>query len=133
MNTKITTLFDENGRVCSKCNEYKIWDCYYKHSWNRTWHISCCKKCQSLTIEISRRRKEYKYVDKDLLDIEKDYKSKENKILGQMKRVKPPEKEIEKETRSWSEVDKVPKPYWNDKTAIRSWENPHPFISTKIK
>ena len=37
------------------------------------------------------------------------------------------------ETRSWSEVDKVPKPYWNDKTAIRSWENPHPIISTKIK
>ena len=50
------------------------------------------------------RRKEYKYADKDLLDIEKDYKSKENKILGQMKRVKQPEKEIEKETRSWKDV-----------------------------
>lgn len=37
------------------------------------------------------------------------------------------------EARSWSEVDKVPKPYWNDKTAIRSWENPVPFISLYIK
>ena len=37
------------------------------------------------------------------------------------------------ETRSWSEVDKVPKPYWNDKTAIRSWENPVPFLKNYIK
>jgi len=37
------------------------------------------------------------------------------------------------EQRSWNDVDKVPKPYWNDKTAVRSWENPHPIILTKIK
>jgi hypothetical protein len=37
-----------------------------------------------------------------------------------MKRVKIPEKEIEKQTRSWKEVYKDPKPYWNDKTAVRS-------------
>lgn len=37
------------------------------------------------------------------------------------------------ETRSWSEVYKVPEPYWNDKKAIRSGENPVPFISLYIK
>ena len=133
MNTKITTLFDENGRVCSKCNEYKIWDCYYKHSWNRTWHISCCKKCQSLTIEISMRRKEYKYADKDLLDIEKDYKSKENKILGQMKRVKQPEKEIEKETRSWKDVYPEKKQKKWEWEIVEFWMRPVEFFKNYIK
>ena len=23
---------DENGRVCTKCKEYKTWDCFYKNS-----------------------------------------------------------------------------------------------------
>lgn len=133
MNTKLTTMADSAGRECTKCGIYKIYDCFYKHSWNRTWHISCCKKCQSLTIEISMRRKEYKYVDKDLLDIEKDYKSKENKILGQMKRVKPPEKEIEKETRSWKDVypeEKQKKWEWE---IVQFWMRPVEFFKNYIK
>lgn len=37
------------------------------------------------------------------------------------------------ETRSWSEVYKVQKPYWDTKNEIRSWENYAPFISLYIK
>lgn len=37
------------------------------------------------------------------------------------------------ETRSWSEVDKEAKPYWDTKNVVRVWEWFHPIISTKIK
>ncbi len=79
------------------------------------------------------RRKEYKYVDKDLLDIEKDYKSKENKILGQMKRVKLPEKEIEKETRSWKDVYPEKKQKKWEWEIVEFWMRPVEFFKNYIK
>lgn len=80
MNIKITTMINDTGRCCTKCNEFKIWDCYYKAQ-SRSGYQSCCKLCATKTIEVSRLRKPYTYSDKTLLEMEKLHKSKENKIV----------------------------------------------------
>lgn len=69
MNTppKPTTLHDENGRVCVRCKEYKIWKEYYKTIKLRivsktevNQHSSSCKECHKKNMrELSmKKRKE---------------------------------------------------------------------------
>lgn len=130
MNTKLTTMVDDKGRECSKCKVYKTWDFFYKAKTQMTGYMSCCKNCSAKTIEVSRFRKKYTYSDKTLLEMEKLHKSKENKIIWQMGKKS---KYIEVEKMTTTHTYKEEKPYWNDKTAIRSWENPVPFISLYIK
>ena len=62
--------------------------------------MSRCKDCYTKHRESQKHAK----VDKSLLEIEKAYKSKENKIIGQMNRVLKKDIVVKKETRSWSEV-----------------------------
>jgi len=133
MNTKITTMINEIGRICTKCSTFKTWDFYYKAQ-SRSGYQSCCKLCASKTIEKSRNRKPYTYSDKTLLEMEKIHKSKENRIIWAIQK-ESKTVEIEKETRSWSMVD-LPNPkeeYWKKWKILRVWENPHPVILTKIK
>jgi 5-methylcytosine-specific restriction endonuclease McrA len=53
---KTEKKFDENGRVCSKCNEYKTWDNYYKDIHRSTGYKHVCKDCQIPLDAIVRKR-----------------------------------------------------------------------------
>lgn len=110
----MTLRIDEDGRECFRCWNYKIWDCYTKTKQNAIWYTSACKAC---TYTAKKKPKVGK------VHWLTNVKKKSNAYVA----------ERNLETRSWSEVDKVPKPYWNDKNAIRSGENPVPFISLYIK
>lgn len=46
---KITTHTDENGRVCTKCKEYKLWDNFSRCSATVSWYTPNCKQCRKET------------------------------------------------------------------------------------
>lgn len=79
-------MSNDTWRICTKCKEYKTWDLYYKSDNSGSGHMSRCKDCYTYYNKHRESQKHAK-VDKSLLEIEKAYKSKENKIIGQMNRV----------------------------------------------
>lgn len=42
---KKTYRIDEEGRECSRCWVYKIWDCFNKNKQSAIWYHSACKLC----------------------------------------------------------------------------------------
>ena len=42
----LETEFDEDGRVCTSCGEYKLWEDYNKHSRSTTGRTSQCRRCK---------------------------------------------------------------------------------------
>lgn len=125
-------MSNDTWRICTKCNEYKTWDLYYKSDNSGSGHMSRCKDCYTYYNKHRESQKHAK-VDKSLLEIEKAYKSKENKIIGQMNRVLKKDIVVKKETRSWSEVYLPKQPEKWEWEIIRIWENPVPFLSLYIK
>jgi hypothetical protein len=42
----IKTRIDENGRVCTKCKEYKLWDYFARTKWTTTRRTPDCLECR---------------------------------------------------------------------------------------
>lgn len=42
----LETAFDEDGRVCTSCGEYKLWDQFNTHNRSKTGKTSQCKSCK---------------------------------------------------------------------------------------
>ena len=73
MPRKYTTHVDENGRVCTVCNQYKTRD-NYSYWWvQRTWRLSRCKDCFNA------------YVNRKLSDLDHKVKQKCNQLQERLK------------------------------------------------
>lgn len=130
MNIKIQTFMDEGWRECTKCWKYKIWDCFYLSAGAMNWHMSRCKACYT-EYNTSKERKKYMMTNKNILDVEKNYKSKENKIMWQRHSSKKYEKKVDKMTTSHKYPEE--KPYWNTDNTIEIGTKPIPALYNYIK
>lgn len=103
-------LMDDEGRVCSLCNTFKIWDCFPLSKASKVWHWSSCNACNS------DRRVELR-------------KTKENYIEWATKRVHKYETIWILTTKH--EV-KVEVPYYDTSDLVEIWTAYHPIVKTKI-
>jgi len=112
MNT--TCLINEEGRECSKCNQFKIWDCFAKNRQSDIGYSSSCKACN--------------YKDKQVSESKK-YN------LTICNRSKHPE--VKKELMTGRHPEPPKGNYWEDTKKfwkiVTIWYNPHLFVLTKIK
>lgn len=51
------TYLDPAGRVCTKCNEYKLWEHFYANKYDITGHDTSCKDCRRRRLGITTLKK----------------------------------------------------------------------------
>lgn len=105
----------EEGRQCSQCWVFKIWDCFHRSTQAKLWHASLCKACCLVY------KKTWIYKRESI----------ENKIKWQMFSSKKPEKIVERMTGNHPVIEQ--KPYWDDSDMIEFGTNPHNALYSYIK
>lgn len=68
----IKTRIDENGRVCTKCEEYKLWDCFARTKWTTTRRTPDCLEC--------RRKAKIEYRERTKYKKDREYKQRTRKL-----------------------------------------------------
>jgi len=111
----LTCKINDDGRECSKCRKFKIWDMFYKNKCKELWYSSTCIRCCS---EI-----------KSKWTFERE--ATENRMEWQRHSSKKYEKKVDKMTTSHQYLEE--KPYWDISDMVEIGTNPIPALFNYIK